>query len=43
MSKLKKNALITGAGSGIGAEVSIALAKNIIQLLLENHYLASKD
>ena len=27
MSKLKKNALITGAGSGIGAELSIALAK----------------
>ena len=27
MSKLKKNALITGAGSGIGAEISIALAK----------------
>lgn len=27
MSKLQKNALITGAGSGIGAEVSIALAK----------------
>ena len=27
MSKLKKTALITGAGSGIGAEVSIALAK----------------
>ena len=27
MSKLKKTALITGAGSGIGAEISIALAK----------------
>ena len=27
MSKLKKNALITGAGSGIGAEISITLAK----------------
>ena len=27
MSKLKKNALITGAGSGIGAEISIVLAK----------------
>ena len=27
MSKIKKNALITGAGSGIGSEISIALSK----------------
>ena len=33
MSKLKKTALITGAGSGIGAEVSIALAKKYHTIL----------